>query len=186
MISDYSELVAEVTERTGAPGVANRAGMFVGLAETVLNRRLAVSGMEATTTMTTDTNGKAALPAEHVRTRLVEMGGKAVAGYDIRAIQNKERSGYTIQGSTMVTSFPGADLVVHYYGKIPSLEVNATNWLLAAHPDVYLYAVMQQVFLASLDAEKAATVGAYLESLIVDVEMADAMARFGNTRRRIG
>ena len=46
MINDYPELIAEVSARSGATDVVNRAKMFVGMAEKMLSKRLRLAGME--------------------------------------------------------------------------------------------------------------------------------------------
>lgn len=45
MITDYAELVAEVTERSGVSGVANRATQFVGMAEDYMRKALRVGSV---------------------------------------------------------------------------------------------------------------------------------------------
>lgn len=185
MISDYPELIAEVTHRTGEASVPTRAAIYTGMAETSLNRALALSDMEATTTLTLDALGEADLPADFLRMRLVKRGDHSLDSYDLHAIKIKTRYGYAIQNGKIITSFPNADIDAYYYQKLPPLVTNSTNWLLASAPDVYLHAVMHQVFVAMLDADRALAASTFLQALLTDLTRADAIKRFSNTKRQV-
>jgi hypothetical protein len=68
-----------------------------------------------------------------------------------------------------------------YYAALPGLAANSTNWLLTAQPNIYIFALMQQVYLLMLDEEKVAKTAIVLDSLIADLSRSDAAKRFTRT-----
>lgn len=55
---------------------------------------------------------------------------------------------YTIEGNSIIIApqvGTDADYTLQYYAAIPALsDASPTNWLITAHPDLYLYAVLAQ------------------------------------------
>lgn len=185
MIADYQELIAEVVERTGDANIPMRAAMYTGMAEAALSKRLRVADAEATADITTDADGIAPLPVDYAQLRTINAGTDRLAAYPLSEIQRNTAWGYAIQGRDLVTSFPDTDITLSYYAKLPSLETYGTNWLLDSEPEIYLYAVMRQVFLAKLDAEKAQLASSYLDSLLSKFEAQDHTERFLGTIYRV-
>ena len=181
MISDYAELIAEVVERTGDANVPLRAKMFTGLAEIDLSKRLKTSAQETLVTLTTDANGSVALPSDFEAMRTIVRGGCELPQAHLIDLKDKSLNGYAVQAGALVTSYPSADLDLTYYASIPSLTTNSTNWLLTASPEIYLYAVMRQVFMAAMDAEKALAAGQFLNVLVDEFQDRDGAIRFQNT-----
>lgn len=46
MIKDYADLITEVAHRSGASDVANRAGMYVGMAEEYMRKALRIGSVD--------------------------------------------------------------------------------------------------------------------------------------------
>ena len=66
-----------------------------------------------------------------------------------------------------------------YYAKIASLsDSNTTNWLLAKHPDIYLYGALIQSAPYLKDDERVATWMSLYERMLEDMEKADERALF--------
>jgi hypothetical protein len=179
---DYSELIAEVTARTGDSTVATRAALFTALAETALSKMLRVGAAEKTVTLTTDADGVATLPSAYGRLREIRYAGYPLPVADVQAIQAKTQTGYYMSGGDIITSLPDAPITLYYYEAIPPLSYFDTNWLSDAEPEIYIYAVMKQVFAANLDTEKAAAADAMLTTLVDNFIRADAVARFSKTQ----
>ncbi|MBS1169517.1 MAG: uncharacterized protein H6R01_435 [Burkholderiaceae bacterium] len=82
-------------------------------------------------------------------------------------IASKKESGYyTIKGDRLILSATPTDaaLKFDYYSRIPALsDANATNWLLAASPDVYLYATLIEAEPYMKNDARAATWKTFLE-----------------------
>lgn len=76
-------------------------------------------------------------------------------------------------------------LTLTYWRKITDLsDSNTTNWLLTAHPDVYLYGALVQAGVYLKDADLKATAEMELERRIQSVHTATWNASFSGTMRR--
>jgi hypothetical protein len=179
---DYPELIAEVTERTGET-VAPRASLYVTLAEKQLAKRLRLS--ERTDTVTTDSDGTADLPDDFGYLRDLVYQGNVIEAVDVTRIGGTYTTGYAIQGTSLLTNYANADLTLHYFAGLPSIVDFLTNWLLEAEPEIYIYAVMQQVFMAKLQVEKAQAAAAVLDGLIADYVRSEILLRLGHSSYRV-
>ena len=182
MLSDYSELIAEASHRTGVTDVASRTKMYVGMAENALSKRLRVAEMEADAVLTTDATGTVDLPSEYVMARAVFVGKAELVRKTLSQIKQDRACGYVIQGGKFVSSETETEHSLAYYAAIPSLEVNNTNWLLDQEPELYLQAVMFQIYTAANDLEKAQATAAYLNALLQGVTSNDHAARYAGMK----
>ena len=180
MIQDYSELVIEFTTRCEDSSLIKRAGMIVGFAEADLSRRLRVGSMEATTTLTTDADGKATLPVDLEVIRTISLGSYPLKGVTLERL-DAGYDGFAMQGGEILTSCASADITINYYAKIPSLETAGVNWLLTEHPEMYLFACIKHGYLANMDAGKADLAEAYLKTLIGEFSVQDRNRRYSKT-----
>lgn len=180
-ISDYSELVTEVVHRSGVSDVANRASMYVGMAERMLEKQLRTSDMEVSTTLTTDATGTVAMPTDHLETRSVRARDAELSKIPLTSFLHGYRCGYSVQGSSLLSSYAETDHSMVYYARLPSLVVNGTNWLLEKEPEIYLNAFLFQVYQATGALEQAQTTAAYLGPLLEAVNAADHMDRLAGT-----
>lgn len=76
------------------------------------------------------------------------------------------------------TSLP-VDAVILYYAAIPPLSLNATNWLLTDHPQLYLMASLFWASVLIKDSEGAVGYKQVAEGLINDANDAARKARWG-------
>jgi hypothetical protein len=182
MLSDYSELIAEASHRTGLTDVASRAKMYVGMAEKALSKRLRVADMETVALISTDSSGSVDLPSDYVTTRAVFVNKAELVRKSLSQIKQDRAFGYVIQGGKFVSSETETEHSLAYYAAIPSLEANNTNWLLDQEPELYLQAVMFQIHTAATDLEKAQATGAYLNSLLQGVTDTDNAARYAGMK----
>lgn len=192
---DYPELIAEVTERTGDSAVALRAKMHLGMAETALNKVLRVAGNEADEAITTNSDGEVNLPDDYLAVKSLLSGVWELRPADWQEIQLNRlnnnvtpisaRGAYAIRGKRLYTTFADTDLTLYYYAALPPLDLTGTNWLIESDPEIYLYAMMRQVFMAKLDAEKAQAAQTILDGLIMAKNRSDYMARFGRKPYRV-
>lgn len=157
---DYPALIAEVTERTGYADVATRAQMYTEAAEARLNKLLRLD--EAKVNLTTDTTGAVSLPEDFARAVLITHQGREIAARDLASILASTATGYAIEGTKLRTSWASAPLVMRYKTRLPPLALYAGNWLLDEEPEIYLYALMYQVFAAKSNVEKASVAEAVL------------------------
>lgn len=182
MINDYAELITEAAHRTGVTDVASRAKMYVGMAEKALSKRLRVADTEAETTLTTNSLGRVGLPDDYIAARAVFVNKDELPRKSFSQIRQERACGYAIQGSVLHSSERETDHDLAYYAAIPSLEANDTNWLLDAEPELYLQAVVFQIYTAVNDLEKAQTTAGYLDILIEDFLRSDRVARYAGAK----
>lgn len=123
---------------------------FITIFEAAANRRLRVRQQETSTSLT-PSSGVATLPTDYLAWRRVTWTGDTNRELDyvhpsyMHALYPTSPSDspnvFTIEGLTL-TVRPSSDtaLTFDYFAKIPALSTIATtNWLLTAHPDVYLF-----------------------------------------------
>lgn len=132
---------------------------FIRLVEADLNRTLKGRDMRTTLAVTFDDTGSLALPSDFVRPVSLTLETDAyswpveVKSYEY-VIQKRAQlvSGppryAAVVGSDLITA-PIADTTTGYAGTLiydqslaPLSASNATNWALAAHPDVYLFGAL--------------------------------------------
>jgi hypothetical protein len=140
--------------------------------EAVANRRLRVRQMEAIGLLTT-TGGTVLLPADYLLWRAVKWVGRTPyveLDYVHPAYLNTSQVTKSTGGDPQVFSIIGAGITIypaddrpnryhlHYYQKIPTINGidNTANWLIVAHPDIYLNGVLFELFALGRNGEAAA------------------------------
>lgn len=198
-IADYSDLMLMAGEYSGRSDTGYMFPRFVGFAETKLNRRLRVRGMETEGTLTTDANGDVALPSGYLEMRRVtDARGMPlelvtpIVGAETHGPYAGTPAGYYIIGSTLtVVPYAVAVLGVIYYTKItPLTATNTTNWLLSDAPLIYLYSVTAEILGWALatgretEPGKMTAINTALEAEINAYQSLDESRRYSNARVR--
>lgn len=186
MISDYPELVTEVSHRSKRTDIVNRASMYVGMAEKMLSKRLRLADMMTDGELTTDSNGLADLPTDCQELAQVVVHACKLSKRPLNTILSGAKAGYAITGQKLKSSFRLTPHQIVYFGAVPSLEANGTTWLLEREPELYLQAVLFQVYTGNNDIEQAQATAGYLSGLIDDANTADYAARLSGTRVNLG
>lgn len=148
----WTDLKAELALWIDRDDLAARIPVFIALAERKFNRVLRVPEMEATATLSLNAP-TVILPADFLAMRsihiasdpkivLEQMGLDALRNRYADAATGKPRH-FAIQAGTLVlgpapdSAWPAA---MTYFQAIAALGPGqASNWLLAGHPDIYLY-----------------------------------------------
>lgn len=188
--STYSDLQTSVANWIARSDLTSVISDFITLFEAELNRRLRVRQMETSTSLTTSA-GVVSLPTDYLAWRRLTYANGSVSS-DLQFVHPSYlRSAYptatsdiprlfTIEGSS-ITVRPYDDsttLTFDYYQKLPALSVsNTTNWLLTAHPDLYLSGTLVEAYAYQKDADKVAFWAARREGVISEIEKADAFTR---------
>src|SRR5262249_17522619 len=139
---------------------------FIALFEACANRRLRVRQQEATTNLTPDANGSAALPADYLALRRVTWTGSPRGEVAYRHPFSPPAGApsappgtpriFTIEGATLkVRPLDQTALEVNYFQKIPALASTDPNWLLTAHPDLYLFGSLVEAEMFGVNDERA-------------------------------
>jgi hypothetical protein len=165
-ITTYSELQTAVGNWLDHGLFAARIPEFIALFEAAANRRLRVREQEASTTLT-PSSGAAALPADYLAWRRVTWTGSPrvelqyVHPSYLQAAYPSTPSArprvFTIEGSTLkIRPVDATALEFDYFQKIPALSDGAaTNWLLAGHPDLYLFGALVEAEMFGVNDERA-------------------------------
>lgn len=187
-ISDYASLLIDAGEYAGATDIAHVFQRLVALAEIKLNRLLRVADMETTATLTL-VDGDVSLPSDFLEARVVlGPAGQGLNAWSLAELDRRFRnyggypSGYSVVGSTVrVRPTSDGDITISYYAKLPSLTPDSpTNWLLQKAPDVYLWAVCEEIAIWKKDAAGVQAARALKEEAVSGLVGQDFMTRWGN------
>ena len=169
-ITTYAELQTAIGNWLDHSLFTARVPEFIALFEACANRRLRVRQQEISTNLT-PSNGSVALPSDYLAWRRVTWSPTRVeleyvhpsylqAAYptspaDVPRI-------FTVEGSTLkVRPLDTTPLEFDYFQKIPALASVApadgtqTNWLLTAHPDLYLFGSLVEAEMFGVNDERA-------------------------------
>lgn len=149
----WTDLKAELALWIDRDDLAARVPVFIALAERKFNRVLRVPEMEASTILSLNA-ATVALPADFLAMRsihinsdpkvvLEQMGLDALRNRYAGAATGKPRN-FAIQAGATLVPGPTPDSAysapMTYFQTIAALgSGQASNWLLAGHPDIYLY-----------------------------------------------
>jgi len=191
-ISTYSELQTAITNWLSRSDITNaRILEAIALFEAVANRRLRVRQQETAGSLT-PSSGSATLPTDYLSWRRVTWTGSTrreleyVEPSYLQAAYPTSESGYpdvfTIEGSTLrIRPIDATALDFLYYAKVAALSNSATdNWLLTAHPDLYLFGSLTEMAAFTLDLEN----GAFWKSR--RDELFDEIEKLSNKTRSVG
>jgi hypothetical protein len=153
-IASYSELVTEIGAWLNRSDLSARIPTFIRLFEARMNRRLRDPDMEAvgSIALVTGTEGYD-LPFGFREARLAYMDAAPriyltpMTPQSLRSEFTGQESGNPeayaiIEGQIVLAPAPTSDatLKLVYYRELTGIDTgNATNWLLDAHPDCYLF-----------------------------------------------
>lgn len=155
-LDSYSSLKSSITDwLQGRTDLATVVDDFIDLAEAEMNRVLRVREMEASDTLTLDSNGEATLPTDYLAWRSVtaltspRIDVEYATPSFIEDAYGDRYSGnpsvFTIRGSTiLVVPISTEDIRLDYYQKVPALsDSNTSNWVLAKMPGLYLHLALK-------------------------------------------
>ena len=159
--------IASWLARVADTQITGNAADFITLAEAYLNRNIRVRQMETVQTLTTS-SGTANLSDDYLAwKRMTYIGDpyKSIAYMHpnvFNAFQPTVAEGdpvnFTIEGSNIYIRpyNDSASFEFLYYAKIPALsDDNTSNWLLEAHPDLYLAASLAEANAYLINPEHA-------------------------------
>lgn len=161
----FAELQTAITTWLIRDDLDDMAANFIGMAERRFNRVLRVPEMEADATATV-TSGLFTLPDDFLALRSVCLDGftdyplTQLGLGQLQELYGATESGipahFALQnGGEMILGPSPTDsttLVLNYYQKIPALsDSQTTNWLLTAHPDLYLAASLVEGYTYTRD-----------------------------------
>lgn len=185
--ADLLDLQTAVIERVKNVSIADVFPQLVKLAESSFNRRLRCRE-QITTASVVIASGTASLPADFEEViGVFDSAGREYIAQPVQALQEAQTRGYyAISGSSIIAK-NDETLSLTYYARIPTItdSMTDTNWLLARHPGLYLYAVIFEAAKHLADGEMAQAVAPVMEMEFQAVDAADASNRYARARVRV-
>ena len=194
--ANYTELVAEIITRTKRTDQAALVPTYILLAEAQISRTLRVRQMLGRSNATIDAE-YSALPSDYagLRSILLTTGSQELQPLSADEMEARslldtgtgEPMHYAVEGTELRFSpVPSGSYTARlsYYRRIPGLQANATNWLLTAYPDAYLYGALEQFGLHVEDDVTAAKYGALFQRTLAEIKRIDSHERISGSRLR--
>ena len=193
-ITSFSELKTAVGDWMARSDLTSNIPDFITLFESEANRRLRVRQMMVTN-VTTPSSGQFSLPTDYlqwVRVTYIGSSDKRNLEYVHPSYLQSQYpdtpsdvpSVFTVEGSTDATAVvkimgPDANEIDFvYYQKLTALSTsNTSNWLLAAHPDLYLAGSLVEANVFVKDYDTAAVWKGRRDTLFEDVTKLDQKTR---------
>jgi hypothetical protein len=197
-LQTYSDLTAAIASWLQRSDLAALVPNFVQLFEACANRRLRVRQQEATAALT-PAGGVAALPADYLSWRRLTFTGNP--RQELRYVEPSWLQAaypdapadiprvFTIEGGNILTMpLDPADTALElvYFQQVPSLAANTTNWLMSAHPDLYLFGALTEAQAYTVNAETAALWKARRDELFDEIEKLSNKSRGPGAVRTLG
>lgn len=152
-ITTYTELVTAVQSWLHRTDMSSQAADFITLGEAHLNRNLRCPDMETTATVTTSVSDRyATLPSRFHEAASLDYSGEPLRNYeaaDVSRASMVNSAGLPV--AYAVTSRIEFDRISDQayamtlsYVKRLDIAADTTNWLLARHPDAYLFSALTE------------------------------------------
>lgn len=189
-ISTYSTLQDAIGNWLDHSLFSSRYPDFIQLFEATANRRLRTRNQETSTSLTPDSSGQATLPTDYLAWRRVTWLGSSRQELDyvepsyFQAAFPSRPSDvprfFTIEDSTLkVMPLDSTSVQLEYYKQIPALASNSTNWLLTAHPDLYLFGSLVEAEMFGVNDERVPAWKARRDEIFEELIRLDNKTRSG-------
>ena len=195
-ISTKAELHTAVANWLNRSDLTARIPEFISLAEAAFNRNLRTREMLVRSTASV-TGQYVSIPTDFLEMMNIELTSTSPPkrliyitsdrSDDYREQQNNKTGipdYYTIEGdSIQLLPTPDATytLQLNYYQDIPALSALAdsgNNWLLLAHPDIYLYSTLMQASPYIMDPQSAQIWDGLLARSMQELQASDEKSRY--------
>jgi hypothetical protein len=189
-ITSYSALVDAITDRMNDSSLSTYAPEFIQMAEAMFNRRLFNKDAEGSATIAADDT--IPLPSDYAALRSLHLDDYGPLtqlspdDFQARWADDTEAQpeNYAIMGGVIHLG-PRPDsaytVTMTYVRKLTGLsEGDTTNWLLEAHPDLYLYGSLIHAEFRGWNDGRLPVLNSAVEGMISEINMADHRARRGD------
>jgi hypothetical protein len=196
-LTNYTDLQAAIASWMVRSDLTSVIPDFITLFEAEANRVLRTRAQETAGTITMS-SGVGTLPTDYLGWKRMTWPGSTVMQLEYvhpdwrRAAYPTQPSGvpkvWTIEGSSIITSpydTNNTSLSFLYYAKVAALS-SGTNWLMTAHPDLYLYGSLGEGWAYLLDTEKAALCFARRDAMFESLNRLDMHTRGPSAPRIMG
>jgi hypothetical protein len=180
-ITTYTELQSAIGNWLDHSLFTARIPEFITLFEATANRRLRVREQETSTSLTV-TSGTATLPTDYLGWRRATMASSpkieleyvepSYLQWAFPSNTGGDPLVFTIEASSIyIRPVTSDNLTFLYYAKVPALsDSNPTNWLLTAHPDLYLFGSMVEAELFGVNDSRAPLWKARRDEIFDEIE----------------
>ena len=200
-ITTYAELLTAVGNWVDDSTLSARIPEMIALAEAEFNRLLSAPDMEATATVATTAATESVTLSTSVQS-LVAVYTTANGGYvELQPMALAEmRKTYwdmtggvpvvyaLVGGNMLLAPIPNAVFTISYVyvSDVPALTAsNTTNWLLTAHPDLYLFGVLMQAEFFGWNDARLALVKQRVDEIIGQINKGGNQRRAGSAPIRM-
>lgn len=167
-LSTYTELKAAIADWLDRADLTTQIVDFITLAEAEFNRTLFVPQREEVSTASVS-SASIALPTDFWSMRSIyidadpkvylQQMNMAELRTNYAASATGKPQNFALQSGDELVLAPSPDttytLILNYWQTIPALSASvASNWLLASHPDIYLYGALLQASIFLVDDDR--------------------------------
>jgi len=187
-IQTYSDLQAAIANWIARADLAANIPDFIALFESAANRRLRLRQQESAATLT-PSSGVAPLPADYLAWRRVTWTGQCPRELEyvhpsyLHALYPTLPAGiprlFTIEGGSLtVAPVNNTALTFDYFQRVSALSgTTASNWLLVAAPDLYLFGSLAEAHGFVKDTDSLALWKSRRDELFDEIERLDTKTR---------
>jgi hypothetical protein len=177
-VTNYSDLLASVAMWIHRTDLTSQMPDFIALAEAEFNRRLRVRDMETAIPRTALVSGEYTLPADFEAMKYLKADTSPPQTLLLTTQEyladKPDQAGtplyFAISGIKAICWPTSGNIKGVYYAKIPALtSLNTTNWLMTKHPDLYLFAVLEQAAIYTRDTMLEGVMSQRTERLIASI-----------------
>jgi len=189
-LQTYSDLKTAVGDWLQRSDLVAKAPDFIALAEADFRRQIVMPEME--TIVSISGTNPIPLPADFDSLRMIASPGDVwetvtpitlAEFYDLPVGAGGRLQKYAINNESLyLWPIPAVStsLTLAYRARLPSLsDTAATNWLLADHPDAYLYGALLQAEFFGWNDERLPLIQAKLQGTVEDINKAGQRKRYG-------
>lgn len=196
-ITTYEGLQAAVSDFLNRQDLTSVIPTFIQLAEADFNRTVRHRSMltRATTTLDAQFTG---LPTDFLEAKNVQLNSDPVVSLEYVSIEEADKlrakystgqpQWYTLVGDQIeVVPVPDAEYTIElvYYKKPPALSESTSNWLLASHPDAYLYGALMHSAPYLKNDERISVWGTLYKAAIADLNLASEKAEYSGSHLKM-
>ncbi len=191
---NYSELKTNIADYLNRSDLTSQIDIFIDTTEAELNRKVRDKDMIKRATATADAQ-YLTLPDDWLEVINVEIQSgdfspllqQSMESLDVFRKANDDSSGQPkyfaiVDGTLELAPTPDTSytLQLTYYGKITALsDSNTSNFVLASHPDVYLYGALKQASIYLMEDDRVALFTSQFEKALEEMRMEQEKAEFG-------
>jgi hypothetical protein len=181
-ITTTTELKTALAGYTHSDDLEGQFDNWISLAEARFNRAIRVRAMENTLASTALSSGAASLPTGFLSWKELRFDGAIDYTLQpkslefVRAMDPDDAGNprYFAVTSTQVICWPTAGSIKGTYYKAPdSLVSNSSNWLLTSHPDLYLFACLEESAIYTRDFDIGKVWGTRTQVLLDEIQRTD-------------